>query len=197
MLHAPHQPGTSYTLNPVHQPAQALRKPAWPQAARLMSLQSFNEQRRALRRLPGPGPLALSALVPLCHCGLLFVACVNLSTFTLSVQFHMTDKHAIDWVISLGTYQPGAANWTLTNTSLSGLYPHHTQASHAAGLPCTALSAACLQARPPALPAALPLLACLLACRSRTPRSCTAAGAAVTSTLMSQGCSTRSCAAPS
>lgn len=49
-------------------------------------------------------------------------------------QFHMTDKHAIDWVISLGTYQPGAANWTLTNTSLSGLYPHHTQVPYASQL---------------------------------------------------------------
>ncbi len=43
-------------------------------------------------------------------------------------QFHMTEKHEVDWSISLGAYEPGSANWTLTNTSLSGLYPHFTKA---------------------------------------------------------------------
>lgn len=46
-------------------------------------------------------------------------------------QFHMTDKHDIDWTISLGAYEPGSANWTLTNTSLSGLYPHFTKVPYA------------------------------------------------------------------
>jgi hypothetical protein len=39
-------------------------------------------------------------------------------------QFHMTDKHDIDWVIALGQYE--SSNWTLASTSRSGLYPENT-----------------------------------------------------------------------
>jgi hypothetical protein len=50
-------------LNPVHQPAQALTKPAWPQAARLKSLQSFKTSstlRCVVLRCVASGSQALS-----------------------------------------------------------------------------------------------------------------------------------------
>jgi hypothetical protein len=51
-------------------------------------------------------------------------------------QFHMTDKHEVDWVISLGRFQPAASNWTAANASLTGLYPHFTRVGPPL-LPCS------------------------------------------------------------
>ncbi|PRW20961.1 OS-9 isoform X3 isoform B [Chlorella sorokiniana] len=41
-------------------------------------------------------------------------------------QFHVTDKHEVDWRISLGRFQP-PSNWTVEATKMSGIYPHFTK----------------------------------------------------------------------
>ncbi|KAI7838050.1 hypothetical protein COHA_008133 [Chlorella ohadii] len=41
-------------------------------------------------------------------------------------QFHVTDKHEVDWRISLGRFQL-TTNWTVEVTKMSGIYPHFTK----------------------------------------------------------------------
>lgn len=40
-------------------------------------------------------------------------------------QFHMTDKHEVDWSIALGRLE--RSNWAVNATKMSGLYPDYTK----------------------------------------------------------------------